>query len=321
MNGIPAADASRSTGTIRRVASVGDGRDASGSTTVQLDASRDLGNAGQRLCAWCSGPIPAAARRDAVCCSVRCRQARHRFTRTVGAGQPVALGRPLRLAYADPPYPGNARLYRGHRDYAGEVDHAALIRHLTTYDGWALSTSAAALPAVLTLCPPEVRVAAWHRGERPTASRWPLNAWEPVIYAGGRPSDPSLGIHPTRRVDSLVHGVSAMTTLPERVIGAKPAAFCRWLFDLLGAASGDSFDDLFPGSGVVGRAWDTFTHLPDASHLARDDTSSQALSDASPPAVADASHRDRDVASSGEHDASTRHPSLFNPVASTRGSS
>ena len=153
------------------------------------DASRATGET-RRVCAWCSGPIPAAARRDAVCCSVRCRQARHRFLSTVGRAA-VAAGRPLRLAYADPPYPGNARLYRGHRDYAGEVDHAALIRRLGPYDGWALSTSAAALPAVLALCPPGVRVAAWHRGERPTASSRPLNAWEPVIYHGGRLIDPA----------------------------------------------------------------------------------------------------------------------------------
>ena len=119
---------------------------------------------------------------------MRCRQARHRFLRATGQAGPVAAGRPLRLAYADPPYPGKAWLYRGHPDYAGEVDHAALIRRLAGYDGWALSTSAEALPGVLALCPPGVRVAAWHRGERPTASRWPLHAWEPVIYCG-RPAD------------------------------------------------------------------------------------------------------------------------------------
>ena len=67
-------------------------------------------------------------------------------------------------------------MYRGHPDYAGEAGHAALIRHLAGYDGWALSTSAEALPGMLALCPPGVRVAAWHRGERPTASRWPLLA-------------------------------------------------------------------------------------------------------------------------------------------------
>lgn len=274
------------------------------SDVAARDASRSTG-ATQRLCAWCQGPIPAAMRRDAVCCSVRCRQARHRFNRTVGAtatgtGQTsggVEYGRPLRLAYADPPYPGNARLYRGHRDYAGEVDHATLIRRLTGYDGWALSTSAAALPAVLALCPPGVRVAAWHRGERPTASRWPLNAWEPVIYTQGRATDPSrpdarVG---ARRIDSLVHGVSPMTTLPGRVIGAKPAAFCRWVFDLLGAAPGDTLDDLFPGSGAVTRAWTAYTGQADPSPEALHDASrpTTAQHDASPPGEPDASQTHR----------------------------
>jgi hypothetical protein len=124
------------------------------------------------LCAWCDGPIPARARRDAVCCSVRCRQARHRFLRAVGQAEAVGPGRSLRLGYADQSYPGKARLYRDHPDYGGEVDHAALIGRLATYDGWALSTSAGALPVVPALCPPWVRVAAWHRGERPTRSRW-----------------------------------------------------------------------------------------------------------------------------------------------------
>jgi hypothetical protein len=41
-------------------------------------------------------------------------------------------------------------------------------RHLAAYDGWVLSTSADALPVVRALCPPGVRAAAWHRGERPT---------------------------------------------------------------------------------------------------------------------------------------------------------
>ena len=40
-----------------------------------------------RECAWCRGPIPATLRRDAVCCSVRCRQARHRFTTGAGVAQ------------------------------------------------------------------------------------------------------------------------------------------------------------------------------------------------------------------------------------------
>jgi hypothetical protein len=208
----------------------------------------------ERVCAWCQGPIPAQARRDSICCSQRCRQARHRFMRAVGrAGR--ASGPPLRLAYADPPYPGRAGLYRGHPDYAGEVDHHALLTRLGSYDGWALSTSAEALPAVLALCPVGVRVAAWCRGGRPVASWEPVSAWEPVIYRPGRPVDPAAG----PRADALVHGVSAMTTLPGRVIGTKPAVFCRWLFGLLGATAADSLDDLFPGSGAIGRAWAAFT--------------------------------------------------------------
>lgn len=297
-----AHQARRSTSHPASVGSAG-GHDTSRSTTATHDASReartdasrlpraarDASDLVERACAWCEGPIPARARRDAVCCSVRCRQARHRFTRTVGRARggagSVDYGRPLRLAYADPPYPGNAHLYRGHPHFGGEVDHAALIDRLAAYDGWALSTSAAALPTVLALCPPGVRVAAWHRGERPTASRWPLNAWEPVIYAGGRPLEPAhVDLQQDRRVDSLVHGVAPMTTLPGRVIGAKPAAFSRWLFHLLGAAPGDVFDDLFPGSGAITRAWHAYTtstptvaqDLRDASLVARVDASRSA---------------------------------------------
>ena len=54
-------------------------------------------------------------------------------------------------------------------------------------------------------------------------------------------------------------GVAPPTTLPGRVIGAKPAAVCRWIFDLPGAGPGDTLDDPFPGSGAVTRAWDACT--------------------------------------------------------------
>ena len=72
----------------------------------------------------------------------------------VGYAELVAPGRSLRLAYADPPYPGKAWLYRDHPDYGGEVDNAELVGRLAGYDGWALSTSAAALPSVLASARP-----------------------------------------------------------------------------------------------------------------------------------------------------------------------
>ena len=64
-------------------------------------------------------------------------------------------------------------------------------------------------------------------------------------------------------------GVAALTTLPGRVPGTKPAAVCRWIFGLLGAAPGDTLDDLFPGSGAVTRAWAAYTGHADPSHPAR----------------------------------------------------
>jgi hypothetical protein len=231
-----------------------------------------------RICAWCGGPIPARARRDAITCSKSCRQARHRVSRhasrgaaarrdgsraarrdvSLAPGADPSLGSPRRFAYADPPYPGNARLYVGHPDYAGEVDHAELLSRLATYDGWALSTSAAALPQVLAEAVAQdlsVRVGAWIRGARPHATaRFPVSAWEPVIYV----PVPSRVAGEPRRVDAIAHGVSVLRTLPSRVIGAKPAAFCRWIFDLVGATPDDELDDLFPGSGIVGRTWALF---------------------------------------------------------------
>jgi len=257
-----------------------------------------------RVCAWCENPIPARARADAVCCSIRCRQARHRFLRAVGYADLVAPGRPLRLAYADPPYPGKARLYRDHPDYGGEVDHAALIERLSAYDGWALSTSAGTLAEVLALCPPGVRVAAWHRGERVTRSRYPLNAWEPVIYHGGRQLPGVL-----RRADSLVCGVTPVSTRPGHVIGAKPAAVCRWIFTLLGAGPGDTLDDLFPGSGAVSRAWAAYTSGEASRHGY---PSAEARADASSPAASDGSYPSREAS----HDAYPPVPAAPGPLRS-----
>lgn len=162
----------------------------------------------------------------------------------------------MRFAYGDPPYPGLSKRYYGdHPDFAGEVDHRALLEHLSApgrYDGWALSTSAKSLPFVLALCVElglDVRVAAWFRGARPNeTARRPLNAWEPVVWTGGRDGSAT-------RTDTLMHVARPRLTDPNRVIGAKPAQFCRWLFELLGAAPGDTLDDLFPGSGGVRRAW------------------------------------------------------------------
>jgi hypothetical protein len=206
-------------------------------------------------CPWCEQPIPPRARRDSKFCSKRCRQASHRFGSACVSRARAATS--LRFAYADPPYPGlAARYYRDHPDFAGEVDHRALLSRLQAYDGWGLSTSSDALPYVLGLCNElrlDVRVAAWVRGSRAGLSAWPKSAWEAVVYAGGRRVV-------SRDVgdDALVLPSRPRTTDPRRVVGAKPSRFAYWLFDLLGARPGDELDDLFPGSRGIGRAWDLY---------------------------------------------------------------
>ena len=158
----------------------------------------------------------------------------------------------MKLAYADPPYPGRAHLYADHPDYAGEVDHLDLIASLRAgYDGWALSTSAVALRDLLPIFPPTARVLAWVK-HTVTVS------WEPVIVVPARTPDRTLRDWIQVEPDSY-----QWREKPDSyVIGQKPEAFCRWMFGWLGAHPDDDLDDLFPGSGNVGRAWDSWRAQP-----------------------------------------------------------
>lgn len=162
----------------------------------------------------------------------------------------------MHLAYADPPYPGQSkRHYGSHPDYAGEVDHAELIRDLEQqFDGWALSTSNRALRDVLRLCPDNVRVLSWHKPIAPPMSGHGVFGWEPVIVAWARPPASSLR-------DTLVCSPEQYTFRPKPegyVTGAKPPAFCEWVFRWLGAQPDDDFTDMFPGSRAVSDAWTRF---------------------------------------------------------------
>jgi len=164
----------------------------------------------------------------------------------------------MRLAYADPPYPGqSAKHYGDHPDYAGEVDHRSLIEDMIgRYDGWALSTSNRALREVLSWSPPDVRILAWNKPIAPPMSGHGVYGWEPVIVSWARP--------PAKRDlrDTITVSPEQYTFRPKPdgyVTGSKPPAFCRWMFAWLGARPGDDFVDLFPGSGAVTRAWDAWS--------------------------------------------------------------
>jgi hypothetical protein len=47
-------------------------------------------------------------------------------------------------------------------------------------------------------------------------------------------------------------------TLKRGLTGAKPAAVCRWLFEVMGCEPDDELHDLFPGTGAVTEAWDSW---------------------------------------------------------------
>lgn len=152
------------------------------------------------------------------------------------------------MAYADPPYPGLARKYYAREEtYAGEVDHRALVASLAAFgDGWALSTSSDALRDVLPLCPPRARVCAWVKPIGACPLTYGLHSsWEALIVVGGRQRRPG------RRDWLAAQPARGGGDLP----GRKPLAFCAFLFSALGLEAGDELVDLFPGSGIVGRAW------------------------------------------------------------------
>lgn len=158
---------------------------------------------------------------------------------------------PRRLAYADPPYIGLAHYYPEHPDADewNEPDaHVALMRRLDDeYDGWALSLHTPVLRVLLPEAPERARVAAWVKPFCAFKANVRIAyAWEPVIFAPARQSSGDGA--PVGR-DYL----SAPITQQRSMIGAKPAAFMRWVLDLLGYVEGDEVDDLFPGSAIMAR--------------------------------------------------------------------
>ena len=154
----------------------------------------------------------------------------------------------LRVAFSDPPYIGQAHRY----PEKTEVDHrehiAMLLRDFP--DGWALSCSVPSLHTILDIVEGQAayRIGAWVKPWavfKPNVN--PGYAWETVIFVGGRKR--------TREQDTVRDWVAANVTLRTGMVGAKPLAFCYWVFAFLGLEPGDTLVDLFPGSGGVTRAW------------------------------------------------------------------
>lgn len=172
------------------------------------------------------------------------------------------------IGYADPPYIGCAHLYRDHSDYAGEVDHAALIERLQSeFDGWVLHASATPI-SLATLAPLVEKTGArwmsWVKGfaafKRNVSVAY---AWEPVIIKPARKPVVSKRL-------VMRDWVQESITLRKGLTGAKPEAVCHWAFEMVGARPEDDLHDLFPGTGAVAKAWQSWRlkfALPDNGPL------------------------------------------------------
>ena len=79
----------------------------------------------------------------------------------------------------------------------------------------------------------------------------PLASWEPLIVYRGRP-------YSTARAQTVLDRLTyegRYQSYPGALVGMKPPEFAVWLFRQLNACRLDRVDDLFPGSGAIGRAW------------------------------------------------------------------
>ena len=168
----------------------------------------------------------------------------------------------MKIGYADPPYPGCAELYRDHPDYAGEVDHKALLERLQDeYDGWLLHTHVPGLRMLEGsgwLPTSGIRICGWFKSfaafKRNVSVAY---AWEPVIIKAARKPKVSKRLV-YRDFHEVPDCIKAPITMKRGLAGAKPAAVCMWGFELLGADPTDTLDDLFPGTGAVTQAWDAW---------------------------------------------------------------
>lgn len=164
----------------------------------------------------------------------------------------------MRFAYADPPYPGlSKKHYSDHPDYAGEVDLYRLFRTLADeYDGWVLHTASTTLPLVLSSAATQgvgdFRLMAWTKPfaafKRNVSVAY---AWEPVLVKAVR--KPVVSGRIVMR-DWLAESI----TLRRGLTGAKPERVCHWLFEVAGLEPDDELVDLYPGTGAVTRAWESW---------------------------------------------------------------
>lgn len=166
----------------------------------------------------------------------------------------------MKLGYADPPYPGCAEMYRDHPDYAGEVDHRALVKRLELeFDGWVLHTHVPGLRMMeqeRILPTNGIRICQWVKTFAAFKRNVPVAyAYEPVIIKAAR--KPVVSGRLVMR-----DWIAEPITMQRGLTGAKPEKVCHWAFEIMGAQLEDKLSDLYPGTGAVSRAWETWQRQP-----------------------------------------------------------
>ncbi len=183
----------------------------------------------------------------------------------------------MRLAIADPPYLGRAdRWYgsgRGHgkglgraaaheaaSDWDDPATHRALVdRLVSNYDGWVIAASVDSLPVYLPVCPDDIRLLVWHKGNAIPSGARVANQWEPVIARiPERRRGRTVG---QASSDVLTAGISYR----HNYVGSKPYAWTHWVLNVLGYQDGDEVHDLFAGSGAVSIASEIYEVPADRS--------------------------------------------------------
>jgi hypothetical protein len=184
----------------------------------------------------------------------------------------------MKLAIADPPYLGRAAVWYGdamHKSQLGKkeggsanisgpkpadnhplahewdnpIRHEELIHALIdNYDGWAVAMAHDNLRDYMPMIPAKIpiRICIWTKTQTMPSGARVLNTYEPVIVRipEGRKHSKGQTIFPR---DSVT-----IARINNGFPGAKPAAWTRWILDIMGFDSDtDTVDDLFGGSGAV----------------------------------------------------------------------
>lgn len=167
----------------------------------------------------------------------------------------------MKVAYADTPYLGCCKLY-GHfhgddgRCWDDPETHRLLVERVTAAypGGWAFSLSSTSLRTLLPFFPERARLGMWFKpfcSFKPNVN--PAYAFEPVLWWSSRRRTRG---QQTERDWVEAPAVRANITLKKGLAGAKPEAFCEWLFEVLNLEASDEFVDLYPGTGIVGATWE-----------------------------------------------------------------